>query len=489
MKFSDVDWGKDEAKGDSGLSSYFFKFRDFEKIRKGEYRYIIGRKGTGKTAIIEKIKQELQIDAKTFHSSLTLRDFPIQDFRGLRDKSYTDKSQFVPIWQFLIYVELFKLILNDHSIDSNIANKLDRFLQINKFNNNMGFTETIKELNSNDSKIKVFAKFLSGERSNSHEKEETTSIHYNKMVKSLEEKLFEISTECEYWLFVDELDEGFKAGDSNIKLLLLSLLRALETVALTLNEHNFKFRPLLVLRSDIFDSLDDNDLNKLDDYVIRLKWSSDENNQLYSLKNIVDARIKSSLPKCSHNPWKCIVQDKDSDLPEKIDSTWKYIANRTYERPRDIIKFLKYCKDSYESNNNTYTTNQLSFKEVKKAEEKFSDWLYKELRDEIQSYLPCWKEVFQAITAIGKGKFSQKDLVDQISKNSNIQKWLDDYNKESNEIIELLFNFGILGNLDGKRWLFKYKDEDLAWNESMELIVHFGLHKKLRIKYSPRRYD
>ena len=60
-------------------------------------------------------------------------------------------------------------------------------------------------------------------------------------------------------------------------------------------------------------------------------------------------------------------------------------------------------------------------------------------------------------------------------------KWMSDNHKETNDIIELLFNFGILGNLDGSRWLFKYKDEDLSWNENMDLIIHFGLHKKLRI--------
>lgn len=52
----------------------------------------------------------------------------------------------------------------------------------------------------------------------------------------------------------------------------LSLLRAIEDMSIEFRDMNINFRPLLALRADIFDGLEDNDLNKLDDYVIRLKW-------------------------------------------------------------------------------------------------------------------------------------------------------------------------------------------------------------------------
>ena len=74
-------------------------------------------------------------------------------------------------------------------------------------------------------------------------------------------------------------------------------------------------------------------------------------------------------------------------------------------------------------------------------------------------------------------------LDELLEKNIEIKKWLNSNNKNTNDIIELLFDFGIVGNLDNKgRWLFKYKDEDLSWSEDMDLIIHFGLHRKLRIK-------
>lgn len=481
MKFSDITWGNDDAKGDINLSKYFFEFSKFEKIENGSCRYIIGRKGTGKTAIIEKMQQSISADPLSFYSTLTLKDFPLRDLKDLRDKSYQDKSQFVPIWQFLIYTEIAKLVLQDESSSTKETTKvLHDFLKINNLNNDIGFSETIKKLHQSNSKVSIFINWLTAETSKTQSSEEVTQVHYNKVVKLLENKLCALDTECEFWIFIDELDEGYKAGDTNLRLLLLALLRAVENSSLKLNSY-LKFRPLLVLRSDIFDSLEDNDLNKLDDYIIRLKWSSeDTRSDRYALKEVISARIRNSLPNCGPMPWEKIVQDKDGNLPDKTSTTWKYIANRTYERPRDIIKFLKYCSEVFASTNNSYQ-NKLTFQDVKKAEDKYSDWLYKELRDELQAYLPCWRETFQCLTSIGKGKFPKSELDKYLKDNHTIMKWMSDNHKETNDIIELLFNFGILGNLDGSRWLFKYKDEDLSWNENMDLIIHFGLHKKLRI--------
>ncbi|WP_019272841.1 P-loop ATPase, Sll1717 family [Neisseria lactamica] len=325
------------------------------------------------------------------------------------------------------------------------------------------------------------AKWIETEKAKSDTKEQITSIHYNKIVKILEEKICTINTDCEFWIFIDELDEGYKAGDQNLRLLLLALLRAVEDTTLYLSKKSIKFRPLLVLRSDIFDSLEDNDLNKLDDYILRLKWTSEDTvstGGVFLLKEVISARIHNSLP---NKNWDSIVQDKNDNLPPKTSTTWKYIANRTFERPRDIIKFLKFCSEAFVYDNKYH--NKLTFTEVKNAENRYSDWLYKELRDEIQAHLPCWKEAFQCLTSIGKGRFPKSMLDELLEKNIEIKKWLNSNNKNTNDVIELLFDFGIVGNLDNKgRWLFKYKDEDLSWSEDMDLIIHFGLHRKLRIK-------
>ncbi|EJN06128.1 P-loop ATPase, Sll1717 family [Herbaspirillum sp. YR522] len=475
--FRNVDWGPDEAKNDPNLPGYFVATPEFSEIEEGNIRYIIGRKGTGKTAIVEKIKQRVSKDAMGFHSNLSLRNFPVQEFRELRDKGFRDKAQFVSIWSFLIYIEIAKIISKDNGATSqDDADELRKFLLENGLNTESGFASTVNILRKSDAKVKVSTSWLDGEASKGTQSQFTTPVHYQKIVDKIEELIKNNESSSEYWLFIDELDEGFRAGDQNLRLLLLGLLRAVEDTSLSLKSANIKYRPLVALRSDIFDRLEDNDLNKLDDYIFRLHWTSREEKDTYALKLIADARIKNSIPALGNSPqaWEEIVDNLN--VPSFTTSVWAFMASRTYDRPRDIIKFLKSCRKHSPS-------GVLSFDAVKMAEDTYSDWLYREIRDEIHSYLPCWRESLQCISRIGYGRFNGAELYKEFRSDRTIAKWLTEEQKEPEDLAETLFDFGVLGIYDG-RWLFKYKDEDLAWNPTSELIVHFGLCKKLRVTRS-----
>lgn len=164
-------------------------------------------------------------------------------------------------------------------------------------------------------------------------------------------------------------------------------------------------------------------------------------------------------------------------LPRHTKSIWKYMTNRTFERPRDIIKFLKYCKQ-------TSGRGALHYDDVTFAENKYSAWLYRELRDELHSHLPVWKEALDCVTRVGTGIINHKQLLlDEFEKDFKIKKYIDENKACYEELLYTLFEFGILGNLNEKgMWLFKYKDDDLVYNPSLRLIVHFGFSRKLKLK-------
>ena len=475
--FASVNWGPDEAKGDDRLLQYFVPFPDFSDIRKGEFRYVVGRKGAGKTAVIERVRLELQSDPLFFHSALSLRDFPLQDFRDLRDRSFRDKAQFVAAWQFLIYIELARMICADEGAQPrDIVEELREFMIQNELADSIGFTSSVSALRKAEQKLKISLRWIEGEKGGGDQVQTQTTLHFKKVFDLLARRIQSVHTSSQYWIFMDELDEGYRAGDDGIRLVLLALLRAVEDSAIALRQTGLTFRPLIVLRSDIFDRLEDNDLNKLDDHVLRLRWNSRPDLNEHSLRKVVAARISASIPAYSGDGWPHISDDRNTNqLPKGVDSLWSYIVNRTYERPRDIVKFLKYCQKHA-------PIGILTFKATKDAETDYSNWLYNEIRDELHSYLPVWREAMQCITRCGTGKISHSDFQKLLESEPTIAKWISDSGGGVERIIETLFDFGVFGNLDSKgRWLFKYKDHDLAWNPQMGLIVHWGLHKKLRL--------
>ncbi|MDZ5814582.1 P-loop ATPase, Sll1717 family [Stenotrophomonas maltophilia] len=476
MDFASIDWGKDDSKGDTGLAQYFVPFPNFDAIRAGTKRYVIGRKGVGKTAAIERLRLEGVGDYSFFASDMSLRNFPIQDLREMRNKGARDKSQYVPAWLFLIYVEIARMIAADNAAGpAEVVDELKCFLAANNLDNELGFSHTVTQLKSHKSQLKVAAYWLTGELGRDESSQRLVEIHYQKVVSALEARLRQVVTESTYWIFIDELDEGYRYGDEVARLLILALIRAVEDSVAALSLSNLRYRPLLVLRSDIFDLLEDNDLNKIDESLVHLSWTSDPGDTQFSLRRIVNARIASSVHDGGAlKNWNSVVLDNDPDLPAKVDSVWSYVNSRTYGRPRDLLKFLKICGENCQG-------SVLTFNDVKRAEVAYSAWLYKELRDEIHSYLPCWREALQCITRLGKGIFSKAEFEEELKRDRIVSKWIDKSGGHVDDVIEKFFEFSVLGNVNNSVWLFKYKDHDLAWNPAMSLIVHYGLHKKLRI--------
>jgi hypothetical protein len=470
--FWEVHWGADDAKGDTNLRNYFLKIPEYDDLKCGKYRYIIGRKGTGKTAIIEQIQNDSSSEYNCFCKYLSLKNFPVQTLRELKDRSQSHKSQFVPIWTFLIVTELCKLILQDNGVQSSEAIiELRKFIDTN-FPSDLGFTGTLRILESQQNKVNISTKLIDLGKSNHSTIESDVPVHYQKATEIIINLLKSFETESKFYLLFDELDEGYSVQDKSLNLLLLALLRAVENTFLDL-KHNINFYPVVALRSDIFDNLQDNDLNKLDDYIINLKWTK-ELNKPYSIKELINARINASItvPKLSY-AWERVTTD--IGIPSNINTLWDFMYNQTFERPRDFIKYVKCCKKLNKR-------GTLDFKSVKEAEKTYSEWFFKEFRDEIQSHLPIWQEASQAIIKLNQPTFTFDEIKIHLDKDPNIQNYLKSNNRTPENIVEMLFNFSLIGTYGDNRHLFKYKDHNLPFSCDQKLILHYGFTRKFNIK-------
>lgn len=279
--------------------------------------------------------------------------------------------------------ELANLIMQDNSVeDTPGLEQLKRFLQDN-FPEGISVADTISRLKQNENKIALAYSFLSGEHGALSATETTAQVHYNKAVKALEKMLEDVHTDSTFIILIDELDEGYQGKNTNLNLVILSLLRAVEELSNFSRRNPVKCLPVLALRSDIFDALEDNDLNKLDDYVLRLNWTTDENDP-WSLKQIaerrIEATVKEKYPDVPVESYWNLVADERAIQK----GLWQYMCMLTFSRPRDIIKLLKTCTPRAKG-------AKLTLNNVKDAEIDYSAWFYREFRDEVQSFMSCWR--------------------------------------------------------------------------------------------------
>lgn len=480
ITFADIDWGEDDAKNDESLAHYFVEFPGYKNILKGKKRYVIGRKGTGKSAILQKIRLHSIEDPSSYHTDISLRDFPLGDFKSLGDRSLQDKSKYVSAWKFLLLTEIANLIVNDPLTKySDEIGILRKFLQDN-FPDGISMAKTITRLKETQNKVGITLSIHSNDEINRTSTESTSLIHYNKAVKCLEELLSKIQTNSTFILLIDELDEGYRIKNINLNLVILSLLRATDELFHFFKKQNINCIPVLALRSDIFDNLEDNDLNKLDDYVLRLNWTTNEKSP-WSLKQIaekrIEAAVKEKYPSFSTTDYWSLVAD-DKTAPKGL---WQYICVLTFSRPRDIIKILKYCTDVVKG-------AKLTLSDVQAIEEDYSSWFYREFRDEVQSFLPCWKNALNCICEVAQGKENTEILLARFDANVEISTWCKENKKTSLDVVKTLFNYSVIGCVnDVGRWIFKYKDESFEFLSSYPYYcVHYGFCRKLRI---PKSYD
>lgn len=485
IRFIDVDWGDDEAKNDDMLSSYFVEFPGFQNILSGKKRYIIGRKGTGKTAILKIIRNKADSDPTVFNRDISLRDFPLNDFRSMEDKAYQDKSKYVSAWKFVLLTEILKMVIEDESVcETGVKMQIHHFLRIN-FPEGFTVTDTIKKISAKGNKVSLG---VTGDSANAgfsmsknSEQEIVSLVHYHQAVKYLQNLLIQIHTENTFYISIDELDEGYNNEKQNLRLIILALLRAADEIYRDFKAAGLKIIPLVALRSDIFDSLEDNDLNKLDDYILRLNWDTSENGP-WALKRIVEKRIEHTVKEkklkiSNANYWELVADEKS--IPQGI---WKNICILTFSRPRDIIKFLKICSEYGKS----CQVGKLSISDVRESENEYSAWFYRELRDEIQSFMSCWREALNCLTELTIGKGRIQDLENSLQKNPVVQKWCEQNNKQAIDVIKILFDYSVIGCINAQgRWIFHYKDSDLEFMPSYPYYcVHFGFCNKLRINRS-----
>lgn len=480
FSFSDIDWGEDEAKNDETLDHYFVEFPGYKNILKGKKRFIIGRKGTGKSAILQKIRLQSTADPTSYHTDISLRDFPLGDFKALGDRSLQDKSKYVSAWKFLLITEIANLVVSDpqtkHSPEVDI---LKKFIDDN-FPDGISMAKTITRLRENENKVGMVLTMQSCDELERTSTETTFQIHYNKAVKHLEDLFSKIHTDSSFVLLIDELDEGYRTKNTNLNMVILSLLRATDELFHFFKKQSIKCIPVLALRSDIFDSLEDNDLNKLDDYVLRLNWTTNEKSP-WSLKQIaerrIEAAIKEKYPAFSTTDYWSLVADDDT-APKGL---WQYICVLTFSRPRDIIKLLKYCSDSVKG-------PKLTLSDVQAIEEEYSSWFYREFRDEVQSFLPCWKNALNCVCEVAQGKEKTDILLARFDANAEISSWCKENKKTSLDVVKTLFNYSVIGCInEAGRWIFKYKDDSFEFLSSYPYYcVHYGFCRKLRI---PKSYD
>ena len=224
----------------------------------GDACYVVGRKGSGKTAIAEHIRSVRKHNH--FTRSLSFKNFPFNDIYQYSDDKHSSPSQYITFWKYIIYSAVCTSLASNAATPREAAVALKAHFDVD-FDRSL--SRSIVKMTQATVGLSIMGTGVTGGGQKTIFQNETPWID---RVDGLADLISDYADDSTYYILFDELDEDYKDMlDIQRKTkyfdLLTSLFKAVSEVRRTFRGSK-KVYPIIFLRDDIYEIMDDNDKNK-----------------------------------------------------------------------------------------------------------------------------------------------------------------------------------------------------------------------------------
>ena len=367
-------FGKDDAESDMArgglLAKSFLETSQYKDALIGRKWLILGRKGSGKSAICLKLASDLVGQASLITpdeiSGEEIKRFELGGILSFQSKEL--------LWRYIFCIQVGKFLLKEvKSRQLKSAKARSLLKEIRHFLKESGETED----NSNIDrfwkvieKIKISLKVKEVEVGG--ELEMASGVRAGEKIKTVEAKLKELANEintntCDplkFYLLIDQVERVW-SNDPGSDALVIGLLRAAKHVQSVYDFGNV----LVFMRVDIYEKLVFPERDKLRGDELHIRWDADDLIALIekrALASVGEAIEKSIL-------WGQVFPSRVADQHIK-----KFLASRTLNRPRDIIQLANACRDMAKAKGR----NSIKNWDILAASAQYSRWKLVDIQNE-----------------------------------------------------------------------------------------------------------
>lgn len=477
-----------EAEGEANnkkilLNDVFVDYPDlFWHLENGKF-IILGRKGMGKSAVGEYLISTLVNEPNKFGAMVSHHKIELEK---LIQESYRDNTQenHNALFKWVVLTQILNLMTENERIQHwSEMDTLKKFLKRNRgvvgidkyeiydYEKAKGFDIHIDYLKRLGTKLGVEVK------------EKGSKTEYYKMLPDLEEtmlRLMKKDKDNNYLLIIDDLDIGYKNKQENNDML-VDLLRVVKYYNNDVFARNdLSTRIVVLLRDDISRHIMNyaDTAKIIDSYSVILRWYQENvSEEKLLLKQFINKRIEHNFKRLSleydnSDPWNSFVEKAKK---EDQKSSFKYILDQTFYRPRDLVLFFKDIgsKD---------ISLPISRQEISHLAGLYAKEMIGEIKNELSSQLSD-REINDVLKILYgyKGKtvtFTYDDLVAKLQLNEF-------YNPVG--IVEMLFDYSLIGNQNDKgEYNFKFREREghvCEINKNQVFVLHNIIKKYASINH------
>jgi hypothetical protein len=469
-------FGHDDAEMDITegglLRDGFLPTETYLAARQARKHLIIGRKGSGKSAICRTIAAETSSDISTI--MVTPDEISADELRRFQLQGLTPEKAKELVWRYALLVAVGRWTIRHvgtlsqgHKIPS--VDALRKFLIANKEVDDPNFQEklwqTIQRLKASLS-LEAFGIKFGADVSWPSEGIRADS-QLDIIVKNVKAALGDLKSGGalpRILILIDQVDDVW-SDDPESHQMVVGLLRAARFISVELPMVDC----IVFLRADIYDMLQFFDKDKLHGDEMRVDWTASR------LTQMILTRAQASLGRAvtPGELW-------GSFFPAEIEgqSTSELLTQQTLMRPRDIIHLYNLCRDLAAQNGHAAITES----DIEDAKLQYSQWKLQDLVTEYRVNYPFLGGLFGLFQDSGY-IIPRKNLERRLASISGtlierFPQFRDALSALS--ILDILFDIGFLGVRRGGHVIYSYEQGKDIKPTDREFLIHPCFRAALR---------
>jgi len=292
-----------------------------------------------------------------------------------------------------------------------------------------------------------------------------------------------LNPEHEYVIAFDQLDLGFNPNEADYVNRLIGLLLAAKDLNQMSRACGKKLFVSIFLRDDIYQTLQFEDKNKLtENFMEMIEWDTPRAKN--TLKSLMEKRFKTRLAEDGEElTWESIFDETKEMTGHQ--SKYQHIIDRTFLRPRDIIRFCNGILNEYKGRVSPEDSESIfDNHDITSARSLYSEYFKNELDDEVHKHIPHYNDYLDALRTVGKWQFTSEEYKAALNR-----LYQDKYS--CLEVLKEMYEFSIVGfyrpggrGYGGSEYVFRYREPVSRYDPTASrhrvhpaLIEHLGLKR------------
>jgi hypothetical protein len=199
----------------------------------------------------------------------------------------------------------------------------------------------------------------------------------------------------------------------------------------------------------------------------------------------MEKRFAEVLSVGEANAWNQVFDEEEEMTGRQ--TKYRHMLDRTFLRPRDMIKFTNEILHAFKRNTNEEPNRQkFNNRDVQVARPEYSAYLLSELDDEIPKHHPQYKTYLEILKSLESLQFTLEDFNEACEKRRGFLP----SDVDPLTILAALFEFSVVGyyspgggGFGGSEYIWKYKDVRSQFNEAaLNYRIHAGLKEVLGLR-------